>query len=443
MKSVRQAAFEILLNILKNQAYSNIAVDSAIETGKLNETDASFLSALVYGTIEKTIGIDYNLELYLTQPIHKLRPEILTVLRLGAYQLLFMNRIPVSAAVNESVKIIKNTKLSFASGMVNAVLRKISINGFTLPAVNRYLDYLSIKYSCPVWLINFWTSSYGIDNTIGVLENSLTRAPSYARVNISKISAEELISVLFEAGIESEIHEEYFNTITIKKRGTIEALDSYRDGLFHLQDLSSQLFCSALGAKVGDVIFDLCAAPGGKSFTLAQQVGETGKVFAFDIHESRLELIQQGARRLNLTNITMNIGDASVFNPKLGFADIVVCDVPCSGLGVIRRKPEIRFKEAANIDKLPELQYFILCNASSYVKLDGLLAYSTCTLNPKENEDICNRFLQNHSDYFTLHKSNIVTGIMGEKYTTLLPHINNSDGFFFAIFKRTGLNDCQ
>lgn len=438
MKSVRQTAYEILLNIHKNQAYSNISVDSAIETGKLNETDASFLSALVYGTIEKTIGLDYNLALYLTQPINKLRPEILTVLRLGAYQLLFMSRIPVSAAVNESVKIIKNTKLSFAAGMVNAVLRKVSIIGFILPSVDCYMEYLSVKYSFPVWLIRLWANSYGMENTIGVLEHSLTRAPAYARVNVLRISSDELTSVLYKEGIESESHKDYCNTITIKKRGSIETIDSFRDGLFHIQDLSSQLFCSALGAKVGDVVIDLCAAPGGKSFTLAQQVGETGKVFAFDIYESRLELIRQGARRLKLKNIYTSIGDASVFDQKLGFADIVVCDVPCSGLGVIRRKPEIRFKEAANIDKLPELQYFILCNASRYVKLDGLLAYSTCTLNPKENEEVCNRFLQKYSDCFTLCKSNIVNGIMGEKYTTLLPHINNSDGFFFALFKRTG-----
>lgn len=439
MKDARQNAFEILRKIQTDNAYSNISVNAVIKSKENDERESSLLSALVYTTLEKAITIDYNLSLYLKEPISKLRPEILTVLRLGVCQLLFMDKIPISAAVNESVKIIKSTRYSFASGLVNAVLRKVAKNGLMLPDKTKddKYEYLSVKYSCPVWLINLWVNSYGQDNAMGMLEYFLTKPRDFIRVNTTIINVDELILSLNSEGVQSIVCDKLKNALLVEIKGSVEKLQSFQNGYFHFQDISSQLFCSLLEAKPGDTVFDLCAAPGGKTFTLAQTMGDNSEVLAFDRKHNRLSLIKDGAARLQLNNVTVHHGNASVYNEKLGLADIVLCDVPCSGFGVIHRKPEIRYKTPQDIDKLPDLQYFILCNASRYVKQNGTLAYSTCTLNPKENEEVCERFLRENENfvYVPMH-STLINTLPNSKFTTLLPHLNDSDGFFFAIFKR-------
>ena len=438
MKDTRQNAFEILRNIQTDSAYSNISVNAVIKSEQSDERESSLLSALVYTTLEKTITIDYNLGLYLKDPISKLRPEILIVLRLGVCQLLFMDKIPVSAAVNESVRIIKSTRYSFAAGLVNAVLRKVALNGLKLPpGTNEDVEYLSVKYSCPAWLVLLWIDSYGQENAIAMLAYFQKKPHDFIRVNNKIISAAELISSLEDEGVHATICEKTENSLLVEVKGSVEKMQSFQNGCFHFQDISSQLFCHVLQAKLGDTIFDLCAAPGGKSFTLAEIIGENGKVMAFDLNENRLSLINNGAERLKLINVVVRQGDARVFNENLEQADIVLCDVPCSGFGVLHRKPEIRYKKAQDIDKLPDLQYFILCNASKYVRLNGTLAYSTCTLNPRENEDVCERFLAENKNYISVPvPSELINTLPGSKFTTLLPHLNDSDGFFFAIFKR-------
>ncbi len=439
MNDARQIAYEILLRIQKENAYSNLVLDSALETAGLEARDNSLVSALVYGTLERIITIDYNLSLYLNSSICKLKPEVLTVLRIGTCQILFMDKIPVSAAVNESIKIIKLTRCSFASGLVNAILRKIAEFGLVLPKHNNNdIEYFSVKYSCPQWIVSLWINSYGIDNTIGIMEYYLNKAPLIVRINTMKTTSLELIKLLESEGISSKICNEVENALILERAGFIENLSSFKNGLFHLQDTSSQICCKVLEVKHDDVVFDLCSAPGGKAFTIAEIMDGTGRVYAFDIYDARLELIRIGALRLNLSNVFTEIGDACIYNDKIGLADKVLCDVPCSGLGIIRRKPEIRYKSEENIDKLPELQYFILCNASRYVKIGGILAYSTCTLNPKENEDVCDYFIRNHPNYYSENISNkIINGMSNGKYLTLMPHMSNSDGFFIALFKRT------
>lgn len=440
MKGARQNAFEILRSIQKDSAYSNIALNAVIKNTQIDERESSLLSALVYTTLEKRITIDYNLSLYLKEPIGQLRPDVLTVLRLGACQLLFMDKIPVSAAVNESVKIIKSTRYSFAAGLVNAVLRKIAVNGLKFPEntdENDSIDYLSVRYSCPVWLIKLWVNSYGKENAIGILKYFQKKPRDFVRVNNKITTTDELILSLENEEIQSTVCEKLEHSLLVEPKGSIENMKSFQNGCFHFQDISSQLFCHLLEAKPGDTVFDLCAAPGGKTFTLAEIVGDKGKVFAFDVNGNRLKLIKDGAKRLQLTNVFVRHGDASMFDEHLERADIVICDVPCSGFGVIHRKPEIRYKNPQDIDKLPDLQYFILCNASRYVEQDGLLAYSTCTLNPEENEEVCERFLKEHQNFvFIPVHSKLITALPGSKFTTLLPHLNDSDGFFFAIFKR-------
>ncbi len=443
MKSARQVAFEALLKVHRDGAYSNLAVDSLLkENNELDERDKAFVSNLVYGTLDRLILIDYNLSLYLNQPVRKLKPELHTILRMGTYQLLFMDRVPSRAAVNESVNLAKVNKSSFAASLVNAVLRRVADNGLRLPEKSETdPDYLAIKYSCPEWLISLWIKAYGFDNAVALAEKALEAPPVVIRANTTKISADELVWKLAEEGVVSEKTDIAKNALIISNTGSVDELNAYKDGLFHAQDLASQLCCEALDPQEGETVFDLCSAPGGKTFTIAEKMNNTGVVRAFDIYQSRVELIRNGAKRLGLSNVYSYLSDAAIFNENYGVADRVLCDVPCSGLGIIRRKPEIRFKKTADIDNLPELQYRILCNATKYLKQGGRLVYSTCTLNPAENSEVCDRFLAEHSDFKKVDVLPDVARYSPEdKYLTLMPHINSTDGFFVAAFEKCGGN---
>lgn len=441
MKSARQIAFDALLKVHKDGAYSNLVVDSLLkENPALDERDKAFICNIVYGTLDRLILIDYNLGLYLNQPVKKLKPELHTVLRMGTYQLLFMDKVPSRAAVNESVNLAKVNKSNFAASMVNAVLRRVADNGLKLPEnTENDSEYLAIKYSCPQWLINLWIDSYGYDNAVALAEKSLEAAPLVIRCNTTKINSDELIIKLSEEGVVAEKSEILPDALVIKSTCAVDELSAYKSGLFHAQDYASQICCMAVDAKPGETVFDLCSAPGGKTFTIAETMNNTGVVRAFDIYQSRVELIRNGASRLGLSNVFSYLSDASIFNENYGLADRVLCDVPCSGLGIIRRKPEIRFKKPEDIDNLPELQYRILCNATRYLKEGGRLIYSTCTLNPKENSDVCDRFLNEHSEFTAVNILPELPRFGNEdKYLTLMPHIHSTDGFFVAAFVKNG-----
>ncbi len=436
MKSPRQCAFDILLKIHKDGAYSNIVLDSALESYNLNSVDRAFVSALVYGSVERSITIDYQIELYLTQPISKLKPQVLIALRMGAYQILFMDKIPDSAAVNESVKLVKNNGCSFAAGLVNAVLRKIASNSVVLPE-KKGLYYYSIKYSCPKWLIKLWKDCYGEENAVSIAKASLGAVDTVLRVNTLKTTAKELCDMLTSQGINCEIAEFDENAVILKKAGSLKALKAYEDGLFHVQDVASQLCCKALDAKPGETVIDICSAPGGKSFTLAQYMKNEGKIISCDIYEGRLGLINNGAERLGINIIDTLFNDGSVHNKAMPMADKILCDVPCGGLGVIRRKPEIRFKNPAEVDKLSEIQYSILKTSADYLKKGGVLVYSTCSLNSEENEKVVTRFINENSEFeFIKVLPDIERYGEDTDYLTLMPHIHNSDGFFVCAIRR-------
>ena len=417
----RASAYKVLLKIIKNSSYSNIALDSELKDYSESK-DGALVTKLVYGTLERQITIDYVLSLYLKQPVEKTKPEILVALRLGVYQLLFTDKIPSFAAVNESVNIIKKSKFSYASGLVNSVLRKISENGFEYPKTDDKVFDLSIRYSCPKALVKHFLDNYGEENAEDILSSSIGAAPVTIRVNTLKTDADTLVETLEKEGVKAEKTGD--NTITVSGN-SIESLKSFKDGLFHVQDFSSQLCCEMLGAKKGETVIDVCASPGGKSFTIAEIMKNDGKLISCDLYEHRVNLIKDGANRLGINIINTYVNDASVFNNSFPVADRVICDVPCSGLGVIRRKKEIRFKDPCEFDNLCDMQYNILTVSSGYVRKGGTLVYSTCTLNPKENEDNCNRFLKEHSDF----------SLDGE-YINIFPRMYNSDGFFIARFIR-------
>lgn len=438
-KSARQSAFEILYKVEHSGAYSNLALDAELSSQEgTADGDSALLTALVYGVLERLITLDYNISLYLRQPLKKLKPEVLIALRLGAYQLLFMDRIPESAAVNESVKIAKNNRAQFAAGLVNAVLRKVAQNGLRLPDESDGLKFMSVKYSVPEPTVKLFADAYSDKIACEIFEAMSERAKIFVRVNTQKCTTDELAEALARQGIESKRVSLVPNALELLNGGAVEHLDAYKKGLFHVQDLSSQLCCMALDPQPGDTVYDMCAAPGGKSFTLSELTECKGKILAMDVYPSRLALIEDGAERLGLQNISVIPNDASGVNPALKKVDRVLCDAPCSGLGILRRKPEIRYKTLEDIDKLPILQYDILCSSAEYVSVGGHLVYSTCSLNPAENAAVCDKFLSEHKDFEAIRIFPDIKRADGnENYLTLMPQIHGTDGFFIAAFTRT------
>ncbi len=430
MNSARQQAFTCLLHIQKNQSYSNLAIAGVLKENSLPDADKALFTTLVYGVVERKLTLDYNLQLYLKQPLKKLNPKAYTALLLGTYQLLFLDKIPPHAAINESVKLVKSNGAAFASGLVNAILHKVSAAGLMLPELPEnsttedQQKYYSIRYSVPLFLVQLWWQAYGKETTLGILQASLGAPPLYARVNTTKITAEELTRRLKDEGVTAEPCSAVEDCLLLTGVSAVEKLPSFREGLFHIQDLSSQLCCARLDPSPGDVVLDLCAAPGGKSFTLAERMQGQGTVYSFDLHPHRVRLIANGAARLGLPNVQPRQGDVTVFNQNVELADKVLVDVPCAGLGIIGRKPEIRYKDAASIDDLPGLQYNISDVASSYLKPGGRLVYSTCSLNPAENEKVVERFLQGHPDFRLV------------RMETVFPQTYHADGFFISVLEK-------
>ena len=413
----RYLAFKILSKIEYDKAYSNIAVDTVLNQNEV--ASAPFVCALVYGVLERKLTLDFYLSKLLTQPLKKLNPQVLTILRMGAYQIKFMDKVPVSAAVNESVKLTKKVKCAYASGLINSVLRKIATTEILLPETENKIYDLSIAYSCPENLVNHFVNDYGYIKAEKILKASVGAVPLYLRVNTLKTTANELVEILANEGV----------TVKTCDNGTmLEVVDgsavfktqAYKNGFFYAQDLASQECIENLSPQENEVVFDMCAAPGGKSFTMAQLMNNQGKIYSFDLYEHKIKLINDGAKRLGIDIINAQIGDASVYNNDLPKADKILCDVPCAGLGVIRRKPEIKYKDFGFVDKLCELQYNILVNASKYLKDKGELMYSTCSLSKKENEEVCRRFLDEHKEF------------KNGEMVTMFPHKNGSDGFFYA-----------
>lgn len=435
-KSARQIAFEILLKIEKDQAYSNLAIDSAVKVYNPNSTDCAFISRLVYGVLERKITLDYVISRQLSQPIKKLKKDVLSVLRLGAYQLLFMDKVPESASVNESVKLAKANRCAYASGLVNAVLRKISEAGIVISDELTQIQKISIKYSAPEELVGFLTYHYGEVNAEEFLKSALKPKSITIRVNTTKIDSKKLKDLLESEGVcvnETELS----NAFRISADTAVYNLKSFKSGFFHVEDISSQLCVEALDLFSGCTAIDVCAAPGGKSFTAAEAMNNSGVLYSCDLYSSRVNLIKEGAERLGLSCIKTKVNDASVFNMDFPLADRVLCDVPCSGLGIIGKKPEIKYKKLDDTKPLLPIQKQILETAAKYVKKGGRLVYSTCSVNPNENRKICDEFLKDNCEFQSVKVlPDIERAIDEGDYLTLFPHTNNCDGFFIATFVR-------
>ncbi|MBQ7521877.1 MAG: 16S rRNA (cytosine(967)-C(5))-methyltransferase RsmB [Clostridia bacterium] len=441
MTNARKTALNILLKIENDGAYSNLILNHEIKKDNLTSLDTALCSALVYGVLERKILLDYIIRQYTTIRLKKIEKTVLTILRMGIFQILFMDKIPDSAVVNESVKLAKNLRLNKSSGFINAVLRNFIRKDYQYALPDRSQNtwlYYSVVYSLPENMVKLWVNAYGEKIAVDIMENLMGRVPVYIKVNTLKTNTQTLQQSFSEHGIQADlIYGD--NTLVLQHTGSVENMTEYQQGLFHIQDISSQICCELLQVKENMTVYDFCSAPGGKTFTIAEIMNNSGKVYAFDKYDHKVKLIQNGADRLGITNIHTKVRNA-LSDDDLPLADRVLCDVPCSGLGIIRRKPEIRYKNNLGLDTLPELQYAILCNCSKYVKNNGILIYSTCTLNPAENENNVKKFLQEHLDFQPLNitlNSDIIRKIdTMENAVTLLPTKNGSDGFFISTFIR-------
>jgi 16S rRNA (cytosine967-C5)-methyltransferase len=423
-KTPRVLAADSLISLEKNGRYSNLEIDSALKNTDLAQADRALYTRLVYGVTERRITLDYIISQYSRIAIDELDADVKTALRLGIYQLLFMDRIPAHAAVSESANLVPRSK----AGYVNAVLRTLQRAGlsYDLPKEDDRIHYLSVKYSVPEDLVRVFDETCG-DECEALLE-ALNREPKIGiRVNTLKTSVEEAVQLT--DGTASKIARD-----VIKVDGLSENVKrGINEGLWFVQDEASYITALSVGAIPGEYVIDTCACPGGKSFSLAINMQNKGEIHSFDLHKNKLSLIRSGADRLGISIITTKEVDGRAPLEELfGTADRVLCDAPCSGLGVIAKKPDIRYKKIADIERLPEIQYAILTGASKYVKDGGVLVYSTCTINKRENEDVVLRFLADNPAFRLTEDESLGGGMK-----TFLPHKDGCDGFFAAKMIKT------
>ena len=420
MANARKIAVKALLQVNKNGAYSNLTFANILSSyNDITPADKALATMLFYGVLDRKISIDYYLSQYIKTKIEKLPPITHEALNIAVYQIMFTDKIPESAAVNESVNIVKGSKERYNASFVNGVLRSLLRNRPKEPMGND-IDSLSIKYSCPLFILNELIKDYGIDKAEEFLKASLEAPPVYIRVNTVRTTESQLVDILKKEGITVNTTDTK-NALEVVGGIDVKKLKAFKEGLFHIEDLACQKSLEQLALKKGERVLDMCAAPGGKSFTMAQMLENEGELLAFDLYKKRAELITDGARRLGLDIIKSACADATVFNDSLGLFDAVLCDVPCSGFGVIRRKPEIKYKEITNYSELEQIQLKILENAANYVGHGGRILYSTCTVRRAENRGVVNAFLDKHSGYEL-------------KYDyTYMPHIDKTDGFYCAL----------
>lgn len=433
----RDAALEALTACRRLDAWSDGSLKSA--SRGLDRREAALAARLTYGVLQNRALLDFYLGQFCTQSFEKLEPFIRDVLRLGGYQILFMDRVPDSAAVDEAVEMVKRKKRQRAAGLVNAVLRRMSREKAHLPEIpdGDPAERLSLQYSHPRWLVERLLHLLGGEETERLLAVNNGAVPTAIVRNPLRCTAEELTESLAESGAVLTPHPWMPECWYLSGGGSLEELEAFRRGWFQVQDAAARAAVLAAGPRPGDRVLDVCAAPGGKAFAAAMEMGDTGELTACDIHRHKLELIEKGARRLGLTCIRTELADGRDMRSEwLGAFDIVMCDVPCSGLGIIRKKPDVRYKDPEALAGLPAVQRAILENASRYVRPGGVLVYATCTVLPEENEDVTGAFLE--GDRTFCRERFALPGGMGENggEVTLWPQRHGTDGFYICRMRR-------
>ena len=434
--SARQVALRALIACEKQGAWSDGFLKKSLRDAGLDSRDAALATRLCFGVLQNRLLLDYYLGRLSTMKLEKMEPAVRNSLRLGAYQVLFLDRVPDHAAVSEAVDLArKGSKNPRSASLVNGVLRSLvrQKDSLELPADP------AIRYSHPKWLADTFTRRLGREEAERLMAADNGDPPTCAQVNTTKATADQVTESLRAEGVEAAPHPWLPDCLLLSHTGSLEELTTFRNGLFYIQDAAARLAVLAAAPSSGMKVLDACAAPGGKSFAAAIAMAGRGSVTSCDIHPHKIELIRAGARRLGLDNcISAELMDGKACRETFldGF-DLVIADVPCSGLGIIRKKPDIRYKDPAPLEGLPRVQKAILDNVYRYVRPGGALLYATCTLLERENEDVVLGFLDRHKD-FTLETFQLPGDFEGTEkgMVTCWPQRHGTDGFFFAKLRR-------
>ncbi len=414
--TAREIALKTLYDIDTNDTYTNAALKNAL-TPELSGADRGLVTELIYGVVTNKTAIDFIISKYSKIKLKKMTPWVLNILRMGIFQIYWMDRIPVSAACNEAVKLAKKYSHRAGSGFVNGVLRSFGreAENFSFPEGKSKSEYLSLKYSYPQWMTESLVKEYGEDAVESLFDENSKAHGVFIRVNTLKITQDKLIDILKNEGIKCK-ETDVRNCLVVTGKINVDCSNAYKEGLYSLQNISSQRAVEALDPKPRQTVIDMCAAPGGKSCAIAERMENRGKVLSFDVFEHKTQLIKKAAQRLDIDIIDAQIRDGRVCIDELKeTADCVLADVPCSGLGVIHKKPDIKWKRTeADVKELCGIQKDILENAAAYVKSGGTLVYSTCTILPEENRLRIDEFLKSHSEFKKVSEQQFMTTAVGE-----------------------------
>jgi 16S rRNA (cytosine967-C5)-methyltransferase len=443
INNVRSIAMDMLVAIEKNQSYSNLLLNTTIEKHELSAKDVGLLTELTYGTLQRRMALDYYLEPFVKDN-KKLANWVHHLLRLTLYQMVYLDRIPDRAAIYEAVEIAKIRGHKGIASLVNGVLRSIQREG--LPSMEKVSDpnkRLSLETSHPEWLITRWVNQFGYEKTKEMCEINLTAPLQTARVNTTKISRDECVAILEEDGY--HIEKSPFIPEAIRSlKGNLASTISFKYGMFTIQDESSMLAAYALGAEQNEFILDACAAPGGKSTHIAEKMNNTGEVISVDLHQHKVRLINDNAKRLGLENIKTSISDSRHLQEKFKTEsfDRILLDAPCSGFGVMRRKPDMKYtKTDKDIERLSTIQQDLLMSVSPLLKKGGILVYSTCTVDKEENENTVKTFLDKHPDFegdltFRNRMPEAIQPLISGFDLQIFPQDLGSDGFYIAVLRK-------
>ncbi|MEW8970327.1 MAG: 16S rRNA (cytosine(967)-C(5))-methyltransferase RsmB [Mesobacillus sp.] len=442
-KNVRDSALQLLETIEKNQAYSNLLLNNAIEKNEINPIDVGLLTELVYGTLQRKMTIDFYLKPFIEKN-KKLQSWVINLLRMTLYQMVYLDKIPERAAIFEAVEIAKRRGHKGIASLVNGVLRSIQRNGLpSLDAITDPSERISIETSHPLWLVRRWVNQFGVEKTREMCEVNLTAPLQTGRVNLTRISRDECLDLLEEEGFEVEPSPILPEAIKCL-RGNLASSKAFKYGLLTIQDESSMLVAHALGIKEEEVILDACAAPGGKTTHIAEKLANSGKVISLDLHEHKVKLISENAERLGLENIEaqkMDSREAAAQFEKESI-DRVLLDAPCSGLGVMRRKPDMKYtKKEQDLSQLQTIQLSLLQSVAPLLKAGGTLVYSTCTVDRAENQEVMEEFLREHPEFegdttFAERMPETIKPLISGYDVQILPQDFGSDGFYIACLRK-------
>lgn len=442
--SARELALKVLISVEDRDAYANLELRSVLEKANPGKLDRAFATELVYGTLRSLNTLDWVLGQFLAKPLKRQTPGVRNILRMGVYQIMFMDRVPDSAACNESANLARRYgypgSVKFVNGVLRNVARKKDNIRFPDPG-KEPVKFISLKYSHPEWMVRRWLDMFGFKETVELCRANNEPAPTTVRTNTLKLTREELVKRLDDEGLTVSSTKYAPEGINLQNVFGLGELNSFREGLMQVQDESSMLVGHALSPGPGARVLDMASAPGGKTTHLAQLMANEGKIVACDVHPHKLELVKDNCRRLGISIIETFAGDARNLSQHFnGWADYVLLDAPCSGLGVLRRRPDARWrKNEGQIKELTVLQREMLEEAGRCLAPGGVMIYSTCTLTPEENTDMVHEFLSSNDKLELKSLEGYLPpelGNLNKGYVQLLPHKHHTDGFFIARMQK-------